>query len=236
MKFKNKSVYRYLLSFLLVLSLLLLSGCDGFFNQKPSAEFTYYPDPATGELPLTVAFAGSDSSDPDGEIIEYEWDFGDPDSGGDNTSAEQNPAHEYSDEGTYTVSLTVTDGDGASDTAEMEVEVKSGTPPLNEDPIADISYSPDPATGELPLTVEFDGSGSSDPDGEVVNYQWSFGDPESGDDNTSSKEKPEHEYSSEGTYTVTLTVMDDGGGKNTEEISLQVTDDSDSPSPPSPPG
>ncbi len=231
MQFNKKSTSRYLLSVLLVFSLLLLSGCNGFFNQEPSAEISYYPDPATGELPLTVAFEGSDSSDPDGEIIDYEWDFGDPDSGEENTSTEENPAHEYSEEGTYTVSLTVTDGDGASGTTEAVVEIKAGTPVQNnKQPIARISYSQDTSN---PLTVKFDGSGSSDPDpgGKVVNYEWNFGDPDSGNDNTSSKEKPEHEYSSEGTYDVSLRVMDkDGRFSDTEKIFIEVI-----PPPPPPP-
>ena len=235
MKFNPRPTSRYLLSGILLLSLLLLSGCDGFLNQDPTAVISYYPDPATGELPLTVAFDGSNSSDPEGPIIDYQWNFGDPDSEAENTSNKQNPNHEYAEEGTYMVSLTVTDEEGATGSTEIEVEVNSGTPPPNEEPTAVISYSPDPATGELPLTVEFDGSDSSDPDGTIVNYDWNFGDPDSGeDDNTSSQQNPEHEYATEGEFTVSLTVMDNDGSRDTEEIELQITDD-DTPTPPPPP-
>ncbi|HEC82504.1 MAG TPA: DUF2341 domain-containing protein [Thermoplasmatales archaeon] len=72
-------------------------------NQPPTADFSYTINN------LTVTFTDQ-STDPDGNIVNYTWDFGDG-----NTSTEQNPAHTYADYGTYTVTLTVTDNDGSSD-------------------------------------------------------------------------------------------------------------------------
>jgi PKD repeat protein len=80
-------------------------------NQPPVAGFTYITNY------LTVNFTDT-SSDPDGTIVSWAWDFGDT-----NTSGTQNPSHTYATAGTYTVSLTVTDNDGATDTFNQDVTV-----------------------------------------------------------------------------------------------------------------
>ncbi|NDV17792.1 PKD domain-containing protein, partial [Muricauda sp. TY007] len=68
-------------------------------------------DVETGEAPLTVNFTGNDSTDDVG-IISYEWDFGD----GSAPSNEADPVHTYTAAGSYDAMLTVTDGDGQTDT------------------------------------------------------------------------------------------------------------------------
>jgi PKD repeat protein len=84
----------------------------GASNQPPVASFR--ADPPSGEAPLFVLFDATESNDPDGAVISYNWDFGDgtadPDSG-----AIAN--HEYTTAGTYTVRLTVTDDLDANDEA-----------------------------------------------------------------------------------------------------------------------
>jgi outer membrane protein assembly factor BamB len=93
-------------------------GGDGSPNQWPIARFT--ADPTTGALPLTVTFDASDSDDPDGSIIVYEWDFGD----GTSESATTNMiSHEYTSTGTYTVILTVFDDGGGWAEAQTTIEV-----------------------------------------------------------------------------------------------------------------
>jgi chitodextrinase len=66
----------------------------------------------------SVQFSSAGSSDSDGSIVAYLWDFGD-----DKTSTDANPSHTYRRSRTFTVTLTVTDNDGATDSATVTVEI-----------------------------------------------------------------------------------------------------------------
>ncbi|HZK11279.1 MAG TPA: PKD domain-containing protein [Atribacterota bacterium] len=77
-------------------------------NQSPTAFFTIIP--ISGVAPLEVSFDASYSSDPDGTIVSYAWDFKDG-----NTGTGQSINHTFSSAGSYNVLLTVTDDEGASD-------------------------------------------------------------------------------------------------------------------------
>jgi PKD repeat protein len=75
-------------------------------------------NPESGVAPLAVQFSSDGSNDPDGSIVTYAWDF---DDGG--SSSDANPAHTYSDAGTYNATLTVTDDDGASQSDTVVITV-----------------------------------------------------------------------------------------------------------------
>ncbi len=75
-------------------------------NKAPQARIT--ADTTAGPLPLSIQFSSSQSSDEDGTIVSYQWDFGDG-----ATSSEPNPAYTYTQEGAREVTLTVTDNEGA---------------------------------------------------------------------------------------------------------------------------
>lgn len=123
-------------------------------NQPPTAAFTYSPpSPMAG---ATATFNGSGSNDPDGTIVSYSWSFGDG-SNGSGVSVQ----HAYASPGTYSVRLTVTDDDGASDTTTQQVSVTEAAKP---DLIAgSLSYSPPrPAIGEsVTFTIPITNQGSA---------------------------------------------------------------------------
>lgn len=172
-------------------------------NEPPDADFSFSPSrPTTDD---TVQFTDR-SSDPDGEVVDWEWDFGDG-----STNTRQNPSHLYSRAGTYTVELTVTDDDGATDSVSKSITVEE---PPNERPEADFSFSPtNPTTDD---TVQFTDR-SSDPDGRISRWQWDFG-----DGNTSTSQNPTHRYTRTGTFTVRLTVTDDEGATDSASKSITV--------------
>jgi len=96
----------------------------------------------------------------------------------------------------------------------------------NKLPIASINASP--SSGQAPLTVKFDGSQSSDPDGQITAYAWQFG-----DGGTSSGATVSHQYTKAGTFTATLTVTDDSGA--TASTTRAITTSAPPPPPPPPP-
>jgi PKD repeat protein/subtilisin family serine protease len=173
-------------------------------NQPPVARFTFSPtNPLVNQW---ITFDATSSYDPDGSIVSYTWDFGDG-----ATATGSRVTKRYSAAGTYTVTLTVTDNRGATNSASQTITVTSP----NRPPVASFTFSPaNPNPGD---TVTFDASASSDPDGSIVSYSWNFG-----DGNTASGVAATHVYASAGTYTVTLTVTDNQGATATAQKTIQV--------------
>jgi PKD repeat protein len=137
------------------------------------------------------------SRDVDGRIVSYAWDFGDG-----TTGSGVNVTHSYSTDGSYQVTLTVTDNGGLTGKATHAVQVNQPVQ-INLPPTAVIEG---PVTAQVSQTIQFDGSGSSDSDGRIVSYAWDFG-----DGMTDSGITVTHSYSATDSYTVTLTVTDGGG-------------------------
>ena len=169
-------------------------------NQLPTASFT------STSANLTLSVDATASSDPDGTITGYSWDFGDSTPLVTTGSA----SHTYAAAGTYTVTLTVTDNRGGTDVTTKDITVSAA----NQLPTASFTSS----SADLVLSV--DGSGSSDPDGTVASYTWSWGDGTA--DTTGAAATATHTYATAGTKTVTLTVTDNRGGKS-PVVSKQVT-------------
>ena len=151
---------------------------------------------------LTAAFTDT-STDSDGTIASRSWAFGDG-----TTSTAANPSKTYAAAGTYTVTLTVTDNGGTSNTKSSQVTVSSAT---NAAPVANFTST------TSALTASFTDS-STDSDGTIASRSWDFG---NGVSSTSTN--PSHTYAAAGTYTVTLTVTDNAGATNTKTASVTVT-------------
>ena len=120
------------------------------------------------------------------------------------------PSHAYAVAGTYTVTLTVTDDQGATGTTTRTVTPTA--PPANQPPTASFTSSC------TQLTCSSNASASSDPDGTVASYAWDFG-----DGLTGTGVSPSHAYAVAGTYTVTLTVTDDQGATGTTTRTVSPT-------------
>jgi PKD repeat protein len=158
-------------------------------NDDPVAAFT----PSCTNLACTFTDASTDADSVE-DIVAWSWNFGD-----DATSTEQSPQHTYAAANTYTVTLTVTDVAGATNSTSEDVTVTA--PAENQAPTAAFTFSC------LSLDCTFT-NGSTDPDaGDVLTYAWDFG-----DGNTSTEEDPTHTYTVTvaDTFEVTLTTTDAG--------------------------
>ncbi|MFQ3293282.1 MAG: PKD repeat protein [Natrialbaceae archaeon] len=277
-------------------------------NEPPIADLTISPRPGTvGEQ---VTFDASGSSDPDGNIVEYRWDF-DGDGITDETTASSTTTFTYQNAGPYGPSVTVVDDANATDMAGADFRVEEGSPdPLarcvveprtvepgetvvidargsenaisidydtdgdgeyevldrsefvlewsydepgtytpqvrvrgetsgdtadcgevvveepNEPPIADLTISPRPGTvGEQ---VTFDASGSSDPDGNIVEYRWDF-DGDGTIDETTPSSTTTFTFQDPGSYGPAVTVVDDANATDIAGADYRVNEPAPEP-------
>ena len=134
-------------------------------NCLPYASSTYHPDqPQTGKA---ITFDGSYSSDLDGSIASYQWDW---DSNGTYDSTGVSPTHTYATDGQHHYTLKVTDNQGGVGYQQCYVYTHTG----NDNPFFYGLYISQ-STGDTNDTVYFNASGYDD-DGEIVTYQWNWGD------------------------------------------------------------
>jgi PKD repeat protein len=169
-------------------------------NQPPTAAFT------STCTQLSCSFSGSGSTDVDGTVTGWSWDFGDG-----ATGTGPSLVHAYVLAGTYPVTLTVTDNQGAPNSVTHSVIATA--PPANQSPVAAFTFS---CTN---LTCSFNGTGSSD-DEAVTGWSWNFGDSSAGSGSTVS-----HPFATAGTYQVQLTVSDGDGATNsvTKPVAVSIT-------------
>ena len=167
----------------------------------PSASFKYLPaDPSMED---SVRFYDT-STDSDGAIISWDWEFGDGMS-----DKERHPSHQYGWKGEYPVRLTVMDDDGGIDTVVMNVTIR------NLPPEANFSYYP-PQNIKAGQEVYFTDV-STDPDGSITAWSWDFG-----DDATSTEQNPAHFFMYPASYAVTLSVEDNEGLEGSYSTTIVV--------------
>ena len=180
-----------------------------FYRTLNEAPIANAGGPYSGTEGSALAFSGSGSTDADGDQLTYEWNFGDG-----NTGSGEQPVHRYADNGSYTVTLTVTDPDGESSSATSVASIANAAPVLgdltglNSDPVG---------VGTNGATVSFTASlsdaGTADTHSGTVDW---------GDGATNAVTigngvvSGTHAYTSAGVYTVTVDVADDDGGSDAE--------------------
>jgi PKD repeat protein len=163
-------------------------------NNPPIANFTYLQQ----NRKLVIDFTDI-SMDTDGTIVSWNWDFGDK-----TTDTTKNPSHTYAFAGTYQVALSVTDNGGKTGSITIRITVN---PLVNQPPV--ISNITGTQTSFKPSIGTFSET-SSDPDGFISQWDWNFGDGQVFSTTNIALKNPTHIYANPGTYTVTLTVTDDG--------------------------
>ena len=189
-----------------------------YFDHDPTLDGNLPPQPAfsasatTGEGPLSVSFDASATSDANGDWLYYAWSFGDG-----HLEPRQlglaSVTHTFQQPGTYEVSLTVTDGAGASNQASRFVTVSPPSP--NASPVPTFAL----ASAEVPAGAEvaFDGSETFDPDGDALNYRWEFGDGSAADGPVAT-----YTYRKPGVYEPVLIVRDARGRAQSVARTLTV--------------
>jgi len=157
--------------------------------------------PYSATLPTAVVFNGSSSYDPDPSVtLTFTWNFGDGSAPGTGTS----PSHTYTAPGTYTGSLVVTDNHGVTSAAAGFMVTIS--------PAVPVAVPGGPYSATLPMTVQFNGSSSYDPDpNATITYSWNFGDGSA----PGTGATPSHTYINPGSYSGSLTVTDNHGTSST---------------------
>ncbi len=159
---------------------------DITITASPTAMFTH----SEGCESNPFTFTDTSIENGGGIILQWNWDFGDPASGTDNTSTLQNPVHMFSAAGSYDVELMIMNSNGCTDTTTMTVTVE-------EDPEVEFSWTANCQGEETLFEVDETITNVT----EVETFAWTFG-----DGGTSNLQNPTHIYTVAGDYTVTLMI------------------------------
>lgn len=182
-----------------------------FSNEKVNALFSV--DTKEGEAPLTVTFDASESFDPDGEVVAYDWDFNE-DGVYDDLSGQQ-VSYTFEQGGVYTVGLRVTDNNNEYDIYSMEIEATSPSLPqaVIKSEVTDGHYY-------VNQVYTFEAGDSESPNGTIEGYSWDFGD----DSNAVTTRTATHKFEETGIYLIILEVTDDTEaiGETSLEIKVEV--------------
>src|SRR5262249_11029645 len=186
-------------------------------NRLPIAKFSV--SPPAGLKATNFRFDASASSDPNGSITNYFWNFED------NTQATGKIVnHVFRRFGTLNVTLTVTDNEGGQSKFGRYVDVAASKPPV-------ANFTVSPASGDTNTNFSFNASSSHDPDGHITQYQWAFG-----DGSFTSGQVVSHRFTDSSTYNVSLIVVDNSGIRIAALRFLHVDAASEPPPPGTDPG
>jgi PKD repeat protein len=163
--------------------------------------------PAVGTVNQVLTFDASSSSDPNGDPLTYAWAFSDGGAANGTTTT-----HAFSAEGIYSVTLTVSDNQGGTDSATQTVTISLAA---NQAPVALLTG---PTVGTVGQVLTFHNNGSSDPDGDPLTYAWTFS-----DGGAANGPSTTHAFSAEGSYTATLTVSDNRGGIASASLTVTIS-------------
>lgn len=182
-------------------------------NKSPNPRFTVQKNG------LLVTLDASGSTDPDGNIEEFIWDFGDG-----STSEGATTQHSYETSGVYTISLTAIDDDGASSTISKSVDVQRKIE--NQSPIARFTAS---VNGKK---ITMDASRANDPDGTIDMYEWEviFIDTDETVATPSGK-VTSTVVSRHGSYAIFLRVFDNDGDQDFESGRVEIEEPKTNSSP-----
>jgi len=167
------------------------SSTNAVISAVPVAPVGNSGGPYTGTAGTLVNFNGAGSTDGNGLALTYLWNFGDG-----STGSGVAPTHVYNAAGTFTLTLTVSDGKLSGTPVTTSVVIAAAA-------VAPVGNAGGPYSGVVGTAVTFNGAGSTDGNSLPLTYLWNFG-----DGSTGSGVSPSHTYAASGTFTVTLTVSD----------------------------
>jgi len=218
---------------LIIFGLMISSGCLDFLdeestNQSPTSIANFVGN-GPFEPDEIITFTGKDSNDPDGDTLEYYWDFDVNDGVDENVRGDISNngkiTHSYNTEGTYTVTLTVTDGkDADSSTVKVKVEKENSE-------IRAIVTTEDEVNSEVnnaeKITYTFSAADSIS-ESSITKYEWDFS-YDSSDGFQSEEESNEAEISHDfdsGIYTIKVRITNEMGENDeasySDDIELKI--------------
>jgi PKD repeat protein len=192
-------------------------ACDGFeitvtaVTPEPPVADTGGPYAGDEGAPLPID--GSASSDADGTIVSYQWAAG---GGSFDDPTLATPTFTAPDNGTYTITLEITDDDGLTDTSSTTVKVTNVAPSVNAGAGGPALKTNTPSG----LSATFTDPGA---DTHTATIDWGDGTPKMTIDPAASPIGLSHKYANPGQYMIRVTVTDDDGGSASDTVEVTVT-------------